>query len=59
MVLADGTGTPLGVPVEQAMPAEIRLLGSALTHACIGGCRAKRRRPKCLIVDRGYDSKAV
>src|SRR5215210_7612365 len=56
MVLADGAGTVLGVHVEQATPAEVRLLGPTLTHGRIGGCRAKRRRPKRLIADRGYDS---
>jgi transposase len=56
MVVADGAGTALGVPVEQTTPAEVRLLGPTLTHGRIGGCRAKRRRPKRLIADRGYDS---
>jgi hypothetical protein len=55
MVLADGAGTVLAVHVEQARPAEVRLLGPTLKHVCIGGCRAKGRRPKRLIVDRGYD----
>jgi transposase len=57
MVLADGAGTPLGVHVEAASPAEVKLLSQTLDKARIpkrkGG---KRRRPRRLIADRGYDS---
>jgi transposase len=59
MVLADGAGTPLGVHVEKASPAEVKLLDSTLRNGRIGGRRARRRRPKRLIADRGYDSNAV
>jgi transposase len=57
MVLADGKGTPLGVHVEKANPAEVKLLAETLDNARIpkrkGG---KRRRPQRLIADRAYDS---
>jgi transposase len=52
MVLADGAGTPLGVHVEAATPAEVRLVEPTLANGRIGG----RRRPRRLIADRGYDS---
>lgn len=57
MVLADGAGTPLGILVEAASPAEVKLLSETLDQARVpkrkGG---KRRRPQRLIADRGYDS---
>ena len=59
MVLADGAGTPLGIHVEKASPAEVKLLEPALKNGRIGGRRAKRRKPKRLMADRGYDSNAV
>ena len=59
MVLADGAGTPLGVHVEKASPSEVKLLEQTLENGRIGGRRAKRRKPKRLIADRGYDSNKV
>jgi transposase len=59
MVLADGAGTPLGIHVEKASPAEVKLLEQTLENGRIGGRRAKRRKPKRLIADRGYDSNKV
>jgi transposase len=59
MVLADGAGTPLGIHVEKASPAEVKLLEPTLKNGRIGNRRAKRRKPKRLIADRGYDSNAV
>jgi transposase len=59
MVLADGAGTPLGIHVEKASPAEVKLLEPTLKNGRIGGRRAERRKPKRLIADRGYDSNAV
>ena len=59
MVLADGAGTPLGIHVEKASPAEVKLLEATLENGRIGGRRAKRRKPKRLIADRGYDSNKV
>ena len=56
MVLADGAGTPLGIHVEAATPAEVKLVEQTLANGRIGGRRAKRRKPKRLIADRGYDS---
>jgi transposase len=59
MVLADGTGTPLGIHVEKASPAEVKWLEPTLAKGRIGGSRAKRRKPKRLMADRGYDSNKV
>ena len=59
MVLADGTGTPLGIHVEKASPAAGTLLEPTLKAGRIGDRRVKRRKPKRLIADRGYDRKAA
>jgi transposase len=59
MVLADGAGTPLGIHVEKASPAEVKRLEATLKHGRIGDRRAKRRKPKRLIAARGYDSNAA
>ena len=59
MVLADGQGTPLGVCVEKASPAEVKLLERTLDAVRLKRRRGKRRRPhkpERLIADRGYDS---
>jgi hypothetical protein len=44
MVLIDGQGTPLGIHVEAASPAEVKLLEQTLVNGRIGGRRAKRRK---------------
>jgi transposase len=59
LVLADGAGTPLGVHLEKASPAEVKLVEPMLQNGRIGGKRAKRRRIRRLIADRGYDSNRV
>jgi transposase len=59
MVLAEGAGTPLGLPVEKASPAEVKLLEPTLKNGRIGSRRAKRRKPQRLLADRGDDSNAV
>ena len=59
MVWADGAGTPLGIDVEQASPAEVTLLEPTLKHGRIGGRRTPHRKPQRLIADRGDDSNAV
>lgn len=53
MVLADGTGTPLGIHVDAASPAEVTLLEvtlEQLDQAKLGG------KPERLIADKAYDS---
>jgi hypothetical protein len=59
MVLADGQGTPLGICVEKASPAEVKLLEKTLDSVKVKHRRGERRRPQKperLIADRGYDS---
>jgi transposase len=62
MVLADGAGTPLGICVEKASPAEVTLLARTLDAVKMTQRRGARRRPTKplrLIADRGYDSNAA
>jgi len=62
MVLADGAGTPLGVCVEKASPAEVTLLErtlDAITVTKRRGARCRPSQPLRLIADRGYDSNAA
>jgi len=59
MVLADGAGTPLGVHLEAASPAEVKLLEATLKGVKMKKRRGKHRRPhkpERLIGDRAYDS---
>ncbi len=56
MVLADGAGTPLGIHVEAASPAEVKLLEPTLENLDQVGLDGQ---PERLIADRGYDSNAV
>ena len=50
MVLADGAGTPLGIHVAAASPAEVKLVEPTLASLPDGG------QPERLIGDKGYDS---
>jgi transposase len=59
MVPADGKGTPLGILVEAATPAEVKLLERTLDAVKVKkrrGARRRPHRPERLIADRGYDS---
>ena len=49
MVLVDGQGTPLGLHLDSASPAEVKLLETTLNTVQEG-------TPERLIGDRGYDS---
>lgn len=53
MLLVDGRGTPIGLHVESASPAEVKLLGVTLDSLDIPG---RQVQPQRLIADRGYDS---
>ena len=62
MVLVDGAGTPLGLHVAAASPAEVTLLEAILATVHVPRAHPAgrpRRRPNRLIADRGYDSNAV
>ena len=51
MVLADGSGTPLGIYVEKASPAEVTLYSVKVKI-----WKRKSGNPKRLVADRAYDS---
>ncbi len=69
MVLADGdqsdwlSGTPLGILVEKANPAEVKLLEATLDAARVRKRRGRParhpRQPTRLVADRAYDSNAA
>jgi transposase len=59
MVLADGTGTPLGIHLEKASPSEVKLVEATLDSVKVKVGKRKRGKPKRLIGDRGYDSNPV
>jgi transposase len=57
MVLVDGKGTPLGVHLDSASPAEVKLLSSTLDNVSVRGRRGRpRKRPERIVADRAYDS---
>jgi len=53
MVLADGSGLPLGGYLCSATPAEVTLVEDTLKVMCA------KKRPKRLIADRAYDSQKL
>jgi transposase len=57
MVLVDGQGLPLGVRLESASPAEVKLAEATLGEVRVPQPKGRpRQRPKRIIADRGYDS---
>jgi transposase len=59
MVLVDGAGTPLGVYLDSASPAEVSLLEHTLATVAVRRAHRAgrpRQKPDRLILDRGYDS---
>ena len=56
MVLADGTGTPLGIHVEKASPSEVKLAEATLDNIRVKVGKRKHGKPKRLVADRAYDS---
>jgi transposase len=59
MVLVDGQGTPLGVHLDSASPAEVTLLETTLETVSVARAHRAghpRQRPEHLILDRAYDS---
>lgn len=62
MVLADGAGTAIGIHVDSASPAEVKLLGKTLDSVSIRRAHRPgrpRKRPDRVIGDLAYDSNAV
>ena len=57
MVLADGQGLQLGVRLESAYPAEVKLAEATLAEVRVPRPKGRpRQKPKRIIADRGYDS---
>jgi transposase len=58
MVLVDGRGTPLGVHLDAASPAEVKLAETTLETVKVGrlGPGRPRSRPERVIADKAYDS---
>jgi IS5 family transposase len=60
MLVVEGQGLPLGVLVERAQKAEVRLAETALAQVKVPRRVGRpRTRPKELVADRGYDSEAL
>src|SRR5919206_2847580 len=58
MVLVDGAGTPLGLHMAAASPAEVTLLETTLATVRVARAHRAgrpRQRPDRLIADRGYE----
>ena len=53
MLMVDGRGTPIGLHVESASPAEVKLLEATLDSLDIPG---KKVQPQRLVADKAYDS---
>ncbi len=59
MVVADGEGVPLAALVASAQEAEVKLAQPLLERLRVPRKRGRpRRRPRSLVADKGYDSKA-
>ena len=58
MVVGDGQGLPLGIHLESASPAEVKLLERTLDQVAMprGGSGRPRKNPERIILDRAYDS---
>jgi transposase len=57
MVLVDGQGLPLGVRLESASPAEVKLAEATLAEVRVPRRKGRpRQKPERVIADRGYDS---
>jgi transposase len=59
MVLVDGAGTPLGLYLDAATPAEVTLLERTLATVAVRRSHhagRPRQKPERLVLDRAYDS---
>jgi transposase len=60
MVVVEGQGLPLGVLVERAQKAEVRLAEAALAQVKVTRpVGSPRTRPREVVAGRGYDSEAL
>jgi hypothetical protein len=59
MLVIDGNGLPLGFHLDSANIAEVRLAQQTLDTVSVGRPHGRsRRRPRKLVADRAYDSRA-
>jgi transposase len=59
MLVVDGNGLPLGFHLDSANRAEVRLAEQTLDTIRVARLRGRpKQRPKKLVADRGYDSRA-
>lgn len=59
MVVVEGQGVPIGVLLASARHAEVRLAPATLATVRVPQARGRpRTRPRQLVADRGYDSRA-
>jgi len=59
MLIVDGNGIPLGFSLDSARRAEVSLAEQTLDTIRVTRPRGRpKRRPKKLVADRGYDSRA-
>ncbi len=58
MVVVDGQGVPLGVHLDSASPAEVKLLEPTLATIAVprAGPGRPRQKPERIIADKAYDS---
>lgn len=57
MMVADGNGRPLAVLIDSAHKSEVQLAEPVLDRVCVARkCGRPKRRPECLVADKGYDS---
>jgi transposase len=61
MLVVDARGLPIGLHVDSASPAEISLAETTLSTIRVPrkGVGRPRTRPKELVADKGYDSRAL
>lgn len=59
MVLANGAGTPLGIHLEKASPAEVTLVQATLDSVRVKTGQGRYGKPQRLIGDRGDDANTV
>lgn len=59
MLVTDGEGVPMGMLLAPASPAEITLATQTLATVRVAQRRGRpKTRPKRLVADKGYDSRA-
>lgn len=60
MIVTDGAGIPLGALIDSAQKAEVHLAQPVLDRIRVPRRQGRpRKRPKTLVADKGYDSKAL